>query len=150
MEVTEVYAYHVVTDRPMKIGQHIIFDDQHHSGVYQRVMEKLDIVNDIYVNPEKYSAHTLEHHTAVALRELALEEVRQKKYPEYPSRMGCLYVSNHYEEAQKWSELFIEWGRPTYQIVKVKIDGNRFIGDANNCFDASLNKEENLALAERY
>ena len=91
-----------------------------------------------------------EHHTAVALRELALEEVRQKKYPEYPSRMGCLYVSNHYEEAKKWSELFIEWGRPTYQIVKVKIDGNRFIGDANNCFDASLNKEENLALAERY
>lgn len=36
-------AYHVVTDRPMYVGQQIIFDE--------------------------------EHHTCVALRELALEEV---------------------------------------------------------------------------
>ena len=49
-----MYAYHVVTDRPMEIGQEIIFDETHHSGVYKRVHEKLDIVNDIYANPEKY------------------------------------------------------------------------------------------------
>ena len=43
-------AYHVVTDRPMHVGQQIIFDEEHHSGVYQRVYEKTDIVNDIYTN----------------------------------------------------------------------------------------------------
>ena len=46
-------VYHVVTDRPMYVGQHIVFDEEHHSGVYQRVYEKLDIVKDIYSNPEK-------------------------------------------------------------------------------------------------
>lgn len=35
----------------------------------------------------------------VALRELALEEVRKEKYPQYSSRMGCLYVSKTFEEA---------------------------------------------------
>jgi len=46
----------------------------------------------MWLRIDLYNAYTLEHHTAVALRELALKEVRQKKYPEYPSRMGCLIV----------------------------------------------------------
>ena len=146
----EVFAYHVVTDRPMYVGQQIVFDEEHHSGVYQRVHDKIDIVNDIYTNPAKYDAETLEHHASVALRELALEEVRQEKYPQYPSRMGCLYVSETLEEAEKWGQFFAEIGRPTYRIVKLDIQGNCFIGDATKCFKGKLNKEENLRLAEVY
>ena len=86
------YAYHVVTDRPLKLGQHILFDETHHSGVYERVMARLDTVNDIYRDPQKYEGAELEYPVTVALRELALEEVRAEKYPHYPSRMGCLYV----------------------------------------------------------
>ena len=145
-----MFVYHVVTDRPMYVGQHIIFDEEHHSGVFQRVYEKLDIVNDIYANPEKYDAETLEHHTSVALRELALEEVRQKKYPQYPSRMGCLYVSQTFEEAEKWGDLFARIGRPTYHIVKLEVTGNCFVGDATKCFKGQVSKEENLRLAEDY
>ena len=63
----------------MYVGQQITFDEKHHSGVYQRVYDKIDIGNDIYANPNKYDAETLEHHTSVALRELALEEVRSRK-----------------------------------------------------------------------
>lgn len=48
------YAYHVVTERPMRLGQHILFDGARHSGVYERVMAKRDIVDDIYKNPRKY------------------------------------------------------------------------------------------------
>ena len=70
-------VYHVVTDRPMSVGQKIIFDENNHSGVYQRVMDKIDVVNEIYKNPENYQANELEHHTSVALRELAMEEVRK-------------------------------------------------------------------------
>ena len=40
-------VYHVVTDRPMSVGQKIIFDENNHSGVYQRVMDKIDVVNEI-------------------------------------------------------------------------------------------------------
>ena len=92
LEETEMYVYHVVTDRPMKAGQQFFFDETHHNGVHQRVFDKIDIVKDIYRNPAKYSAESLEHHTSVAMRELALEEVRKKKYPTYPSRMSCLYA----------------------------------------------------------
>ena len=145
-----MYAYHVVTDRPMQVGQQIIFDETHHSGVYQRVYEKMDIVNDIYANPDKYDAETLEHHTSVALRELALEEVRKKKYPTYPSRMGCLYVSDTLEEAESWGKFFAKIGRPTYHIVKLEINGNCFVGDATKCFKGQLDKQENIRLAELY
>ena len=145
-----MYAYHVVTDRPLKMGQQLLFDESHHNGVYQRVCDKMDVVKEIYGNPEKYSAETLEHHTSVAMRELALEEVRKKKYPSYPSRMGCLYVSRTFEEADNWGKYFAKIGRPTYSIVKLEIDGNCFYGDATKCFDAQLDEQENIRLAEIY
>lgn len=145
-----MYAYHVVTDRPMQVGQEIIFDANHHSGVYQRVYEKLDMVKDIYAHPEKYREKELEYRTVVALRELALEEVRLKKYPQYPSRMSCLYVSKSLKEAEDWGDYFARIGRPTYYIVKLKIEGNCFEGDATKCFDGQIDQKENLRLAEIY
>ena len=48
----EKYFYHVVTEKPMYVGQHIVFDENHHNGVWQRVNEKLDIASYIYNNPE--------------------------------------------------------------------------------------------------
>lgn len=146
----ELIVYHAVTEKPMHIGQHIVFDENHHNGVWQRVNEKLAIVNDIYNYPEKYRNIELEHHTSVALRELALEKVRLNKYPNYPSRMACLYVSKTLEEAEKWFDYFISLGRPTFQIVKLKVNGNVFCGDAEKCFDGKLTEKENLILAEKY
>lgn len=143
-------AYHVVTDRPMTVGQQIIFDETHHSGVYHRVQDKLGIVQAIYANPNQYDAEALEHHTAVALRELALEEVRKEKYPMYPSRLSCLYVSETLEEAERWGEFFARLGRPTYHIVKLAINGRCFVGDAAKCFRGQPDQMDNLRLAERY
>ncbi|MFG6394612.1 MAG: hypothetical protein K1W24_10625 [Lachnospiraceae bacterium] len=40
------FAYHAVTEQPVHSGQHIIFDENHHNGVYKRVMDKKGIVND--------------------------------------------------------------------------------------------------------
>lgn len=110
------YAYHVVTEKTMHIGQHIVFDKNHHNGVWQRVNEKIDIVGDIYNNPEKYMNVELEHHTSVALRELALEKVRLRKYPSYPSRMACLYVSKTLEEAEKWFNYFVRLGDRHFKL----------------------------------
>lgn len=146
----EIFACHVVTEKPMHIGQHIVFDDNHHNGVWIRVNEKFDIVNDIYNNPEKYKDIKLEHHVSVALRELALEKVRIEKYPNYPSRMACLYVSKTLEEAEKWFNYFVSLGRSTFQIVKLKVNGNVFYGDATKCFDGKLTERENLILADNY
>lgn len=145
-----MFAYHVVTDRPMYAGQQILFDESHHSGVYQRVYAKEEIVKAIYADPAGFDAATLEHHTAVALRELALEEVRQKKYPHYPSRLSCLYVSRTLGEAENWGKFFARIGRPTYHIVKVQITGNCFLGDATKCFQGQPDRQKNLELAEYY
>lgn len=141
--------YHAVTDRPMTPGQIIRFDGTHHSGVYARVMEKLPLAEKIYAHPEQYVGE-LEHHTAVALRELAMEEVRREKYPAYPSRMSCLYVSETLEEAEKWAEFFVQWERPVYHIVKLDARGGIFRGEATKCFRGTPDREENLRLAERY
>lgn len=146
----EFTAYHVVTDRPMELGQHIIFDDDHHSGVYQRVMMKAGLVGQIYAHPDKYPADSLDYPTMVALRELALEQVRSEKFPHYPSRMACLYVSKTEDEARRWGEYFISLGRPTYALVKVHVRGTVFQGDACNCFDGGPDHAANLRQAEHY
>ena len=142
--------YHVVTERPMKLGQEIIFDENHHSGVYDRVYAFKDTVEEIYKNLKEHENVELEHHLKVALRELALEEVRKEKYPNYTSRLASLYVSNSLEEAEKWYNMFIEWGRPTFSIVKVEVDGNAYVGDAWNCFEGTTDRKKNLELAEDY
>lgn len=64
--------------------------------------------------------------------------------------MACLYVSKTLEEAEKWFDYFISLGRPTFQIVKLKVNCNVFYGDAGKCFDSKLTEKENLILAEKY
>lgn len=142
-------VYHVVTERPMTVGQTIIFDDAHHSGVYQRVMALADTAEDVYAHPEKYPL-PLEHHLDVALRELAMEQVRREKFPQYPSRMACLYVSRELEESKRWGEFFARIGRPTYAIVEMEVRGRCFVGNACNCFDGTPDRAANLAAAEHY
>lgn len=142
-------AYHVVTERPMTQGQQIRIDRSFQSGVFRRVMEKLPLVEKIYAHPDQFP-DSLEHHTHVALRELALEEVRQNQFPDYPSRLHCLYVSESLSEAKQWAKYFASLGRPTYHIVRLEIDGRRFTGDAALCFDGVPDRAANLALAERY
>jgi len=142
-------VYHTVTDRPMEVGQVIFFDEAHRSGVHRRVMEKKPLVDDILAHPELYQ-EKLEHHTAVALRELAMEQVRQAEFPQYPSRMACLYVSKTLEEARRWADFFASLGRPVYGIVKIRVDGRVFEGDACLCFDGTPDQARNMALARRY
>lgn len=138
--------YHVVTERPMELNQEIIFDENHHSGVYERVYAFKDEVDKVYANIPVELTDDIKK----ALREFALEEVRLKEYPEYPSRLSSLYVSRTLEEAEFWYDLFISQGRPTFQIVKLEVDGASFTGDAWNCFEGTIDRNENLRLAKRY
>jgi len=147
--MTDVF-YHVVTERPMQLGQVIAFDENHHSGVHERVYALKSKVDEVYRNPKAFDDVEFDHHTKVAFRELALEEVRLLKYPQYPSRLASLYVSGTLEEAESWYEFFVSLGRPTFQIVKVMAGGSSFTGDACNCFDGTTDHEENLKLADRY
>ena len=142
-------VYHVVCDRPLSIGQQIVFDEEHRSGVYQRVMALADTAADVLAHPENYPL-PLEHHLDVAIRELAMEQVRRERYPQYPSRLACLYVSREVGPAREWAAYFARIGRPTYAIVELEVSGRCFVGDAINCFDGTPDQADNLARAERY
>lgn len=145
-----MYFYHVISDRPKRVGQMFIVDEQHPNGVYDRVQAQMDVVKDIYAHPEKYEGVELEHSVDVALRELALEKVRKEKYLQYPSRMAALYVSREYAEAEQWADYFVKLGRPVYGIAKIKVSGKVFYGDAYKCFDGTNHEDENLRQAEIY
>ena len=130
--------------------QQIIFDNEHHSGVYRRVYDETDTVNHLYSNPDKYHAATLEHHTSVTLRELPLEEIRRKSTPSILLGQDVYMSLNWLKKRKKWGKCFAEIGRPTYCIVKWNVAGNCFAGDATKYFKATLSKEENLKLAKAY
>ena len=142
-------VYHVVTDRDMAEGQRIIFDERNRSGVWQRVMARKDLVAEVYAHPERFPA-PLEHHLDVAIRELAMEEVRAREFPHLPSRLAALYVSRTLGEAERWAEFFVRIGRPVFSIVEIRTDSECFVGDACNCFDGTPDHADNLARARRY
>lgn len=146
------YAYHAVTERPMALGQRLIFDADHPNGVaarvdaFSRIMagEPLEgaTADLIRANPDRWAK--------VAYRELALERVRTAEFPQYPSRMACLYTTQTYREAAQWADYFAELGRTVYGVVRLRVEGRCFIGDATACFDGLPDEAANLPLARRY
>lgn len=144
------YLYHAVTERPMSVGQKILFDETHHNGVYARVTAYQNFIAGrddplldlIRSDPENWKQ--------VALRELALEKIRLEEFPQYPSRMACLYASRSFEEACKWAEFFKKIGRKAYGVVMLSVEGHAFDGNALNCFDGTDDEPENLRLARLY
>ncbi len=81
--------------------------------------ENTDVAN-------KYVGQTIR-----AIREVIVEMVRLQDYPEYPSRLSCLYAAKSYEDALKWKDLFDSYNRKVLQIVKLRVLGNYFEGDGN-------------------
>ncbi|MBR2679126.1 MAG: DUF2441 domain-containing protein [Bacilli bacterium] len=139
--------YHVVTEKPMEINQEMIFDELRHNFIYKKIDKYRGKVKRVY---EKKLKLTDDEELKKALREYALEEVREKEFPNYPSRLASLHVSRTLDEAMVWYDLYISQGKKTYQIVKIETDGKVFTGDAWNVFDGTDNKEENLSLARNY
>lgn len=97
-----MYVYHVVTERPMRLGQRILFDENNHNGVYNRVMTYKSIVDgeDVHGAIVDFIKSDLDKWGKVSYRELALEKVRREEYYNYPSRLACLYTSRTLEEAK--------------------------------------------------
>ncbi|MFI3172479.1 MAG: DUF2441 domain-containing protein [Eubacteriales bacterium] len=145
-------VYHVVTERPMHKGQLIIFDAQHHNGVYHRVTAFEQILKGERVTEPLHSliSADMDKWAKVAYRELALEQIRQQEYSQYPSRMACLYTSNSLDEAYNWANFFQDIGRDVFSIVKLNVEGTIFTGDARNCFDGVGDNQIDFIKARNY
>lgn len=148
MKENELYVYHIVTRKKMILGQIITFDKNQNNTLYRFFFEReqlnskgedfIQIVQDHYTNTglnmNKENAEVAIKYvdqTIRAIREVIVEMVRLQEYPEYPSRLSCLYAAKSYEDALKWKKLFDSYSRKVLQIVKLRVMGNSFEGDGN-------------------
>lgn len=142
------YVYHIVTRNKMSLGQIINFDENKRNTLYKFFFEReqrnskgedfVRILHNQYSEGElhldnedaevaiKYVGQTIR-----AIREVIVEMVRLQEYPQYPSRLSCLYAAKTYEDALKWKDLFDSYKRNVLQIVKLRVYGEMFEGDAN-------------------
>lgn len=67
--------------------------------------------------------------TIRAIREVIVEMVRLQEYPQYPSRLSCLYATRSYEDALEWKKIFDSYYRNVLQLVKLRVIGSYFEGD---------------------
>jgi hypothetical protein len=148
MKENEWYAYHIVTRKKMNLGQIIHLDKNQKNTLYHFFFEReqlnskgedfIQILHGHYTNEglkmDKENAEVAIKYvgqTIRAIREVIVEMVRLQEYPEYPSRLSCLYAAKSYEDALKWKELFDYYNRKVLQIVKLRVIGNFFEGDGN-------------------
>lgn len=110
MKVKDLILYQVATDRSYKVGDILEFNKNIPNGQYNRVFNTDFKLNGVRPSDEMYSAakrkfkkfkskediysvaHILEYYD-VAIKEIALEEVRREKFPNLPSRLHCMYLS---------------------------------------------------------
>ena len=144
----EFYVYHIVTGNKMEIGQIIEFNKSQHNKLYHfffdkeqvnsngddfiRLLYKQDIKEGLVLNEEDAKvAIQYVNQTIRAIREVIAEMVRLQEYPDYPSRLSCLYAAKSYHDALKWKELFDIYNRKVLQIIKLRVNGHSFEGDAS-------------------
>lgn len=148
MNVQGFYVYHIVTRKKMNIGQIIHFDKSHTNTLYRFFFERehlnansedcMQILKNHYIYDELHinneNAKVIMDYmdqTIRAVRETIVEMVRLQEFPEYPSRLSCLYAAKSYEDALNWKALFDSYNRDVLQIVKLSVIGNCFEGDGN-------------------
>ena len=161
MKVEDLYVYHIVTRKKMRLGQIISFDNDQKNTLFSFFFEReqvnskgedfFQILREHYsdkgLNLDKENADVAINYTNQtirAIREVIVEMVRLQDFPEYPSRMSCLYASKNHEDALKWKEVFDSYNRKVLQIVKLRVNGNSFEGDGK-----LLPKEDGIPFSQK-
>lgn len=162
MNENGIFVYHVVTRKEMLPGQIIYFDKNQYNNLYHFFFEgelfnsKGEDFFQILRNHSVKAGLSLDYEdtsiaikyadkTIRAIRELIVEMVRLQEYPDYPSRLSCLYAAKTYEDALKWKDLFTSYKRKVLQIVKLQVYGDSFEGDGN-----LLPKEDGSPFAKKF
>ena len=121
MKVNKEVFYHANSGEELSIGDILIFNKDTHNKMYEEVYNSGFKLNNmdttellIYKKSNKDTSFTIEefetilntvNNDAFVMRELALEEIRKEKHPNYPSRLNCLYVTKEKETAIDWSNI---------------------------------------------
>lgn len=152
--------YHLVTRQP--VHEHQFFDfsqgqPNRQAKFFLDHPDKLplnDLLKTPRLNLSSEQTTQLRHdwdRRAHALRELILEVVRIRDFPQYPSRLACLFAAKSYDQVLIWRNLFEKEGRHVCQLVKVVTAGPTFEGDAASLPSiTSGTVVDKLAAAETY
>lgn len=146
MKVKDLVLYQVATDRNYKVGDIIYFNKDIPNGQFNRVFNCDFRLNEIRPSDEMYAvakrkfkkfkskndiysiAHILEYYD-VAIKEIALEEVRKDKFPTLPSRLHCMYLSISKDivlQNIKTMASNREKNGKVFQAIAVKLNGTIF------------------------
>ena len=150
------YAFHLVTNNQMTVGQIIDFTENQHNTLHRFFLEK-EIRNDQHQDVFEVIAGKSalnEEDTAMvkrylgssvrAIREQITEYVRIQHFPHYPSRLSCLYATKTIDQAMQWKSMFESYNREVLQLVKLKVEGRYFESDA-----LLLPKEDGSSFAKK-
>ena len=141
-------VYHIVTRKKMKVGQIINFEKNQRNTLYRFFFEREHLNSKgedfIKIFQNQFTDEGLKltkedaevgrqyiDQTIRAIRETVTEMVRLEEYPDYPSRLSCLYATKNFEDALKWVEIFNSYNRQVLQLVSLRVFGKSFEGDAS-------------------
>lgn len=160
----EGYLYHIVRYEKLKIGQKLHFGGKpnyfcQNMNALNFELEDNDINELILTKDIKefnfQETNTLKRYvyeSCMITRELVLENIRLKEFPNYPSRLECLYCVETYEDAIKWIAPLKRMDKlnPPLQIVKLKAKGKLFKGDGNLMLRNTLSINSKIDMARKY
>ena len=158
------FLYHITRYEKLDLGQKLQFGGKPNrfalnfsklefmvgdKDVNQLVIEKdLKDFNDA----EKNILKSYIYESCLISRELILENVRQKNFPNLPSRLECIYCVKSLIDAKKWVQILKRMDRknPPLQIVKLKASGNLFCGDGSLITRNTKSINSKIEMANNY
>ncbi len=167
MKVKDLILYQVATDQNYKVGDKLTFGEdfngqgrrvygtkfnKNEKALHQIGFKYADSKNifknkDIVIEMSKALSES-----DFVLRELALEEVRVKKFPHLPSRLKCMFLSETKQTALNNLQNFYDkkgFGSQ-YQAVAVKLNGELFYARSAMLVRDGLSYNQYREIAEKY
>lgn len=166
MEVKDLVLYQVATDRNYKVGDVLHFGEEDNFQAYRVWNSKLyddkgrfakqgyDFFQSkkIFANKKlvKKLSKAIEEADFI-IRELAIEEVRKTKYPDEPSRLRCMFLTDSKEDCLKGVKTFYQKGHGGhFQAIAVRLNGKVFCAKEKAIGRWGLSYKEYSKLADEY
>lgn len=166
MKVNKEIYYHASSLKSLSVGDVLKFNSNTKNGMYYSVYNSNFSLNGIDANEllvikrknndMDFSVDELSlifktiNNDAFVLRELALEKIRSSKYPNFPSRLSCLYVTKEKKDAVTWSKILMRNGKKCSRILKLELTGDIYTFDGGMLLRKNCSYQEHLENAERY
>lgn len=129
MNVENEIYYHVhrvQQDNQWKVGNVFSFDQNKYNKFFEYYNQNVLVSTGEYQYQELYK---IMNEYAMLIRELVYEEIRLKKYPDYPSRQHCIWLCNK-ENLGTWLNALKEGQLEIYKV--------RVTGKIHKCYGGAL------------